>query len=111
MRARDTFRHPAYRHNCAQCIAMKYRSLYPGEDVMSRFQNSAGGRAEGGLCGALYAMLTAYPERAEELKSRFAEQTHGLTTCRELKGVGGVACQTCVDIVDDMMESLGAKNG
>lgn len=110
MRATDTFRHPVYRHNCAQCIAMKYSALFPGEDVMARFQGCAAGRAEGGLCGALYAMMCAYPEKSEQLKARFAEQTRGLTTCKELKGVGGVPCHTCVNIVDDMMEKLAENH-
>ena len=60
-----------------------------------------GGRASGGMCGALYAVLQLTPpERHQAIIDAFKAQA-GATTCREIKGAATpVPCAQCVAIAD-----------
>lgn len=109
MKASETFHHPVYKHNCAQAIAAKYQRLFADPDVVAKMQANGGGRAEGGLCGALYAAMQAMPDKAEEIKTAFANQASGDVTCKALKQNGRVACTRCIDIADEVLASLLAE--
>lgn len=55
--ARKLF-HGKERYNCAQAILAAYKEkLNVACDVITEYKSYGGGRAEGGLCGALYAGL------------------------------------------------------
>ncbi len=108
MKASETFRHPVYRHNCAQAIAAKWKDLYACDDIVEKYASLTGGRAEGGLCGALYAAMQAMPDHAEEIKDAFQSEAKYLT-CRELKTQGRVPCTRCVDLADEILEKLSQK--
>ncbi|MBQ3634802.1 MAG: hypothetical protein II951_04205 [Bacteroidales bacterium] len=108
MKATDTFRHPAYRHNCAQALAFKYHAdlgLSP-EQALEKFADLAAGRAPGGLCGALFAAQQILPSKADEVTKAFADKTDGYLTCKALKGEGRVPCPLCVDLADSVVERL-----
>lgn len=70
MKATDTFRHPAYRHNCAQAIANKWKYCYADKNIMETYKPYVGGRAPEGYCGAIFAAMQACPEAAEKNKRR-----------------------------------------
>lgn len=106
MKASETFHNPQYGHNCAQAVANKWVEKYPNKaTVVSEMQANGGGRAEGGLCGALYAAMKACPEKAEEIKAAFASRV-GDVTCKEIKQNMKASCPLCVDIADEILTSI-----
>lgn len=80
-------------HNCAQSVA----SGCGREDLNSAMQSNGGGRAPGGLCGALYAALHCVrEENKEHLLEDFVKEVGG-THCKELKEKG-ISCTKCVEV-------------
>ena len=108
MKATDTFRNPAFGHNCAQAVANKYKELYKSDDIVKEYAPYVGGRAPGGLCGALFAAKEACPEHAAEIEADFVAAC-GAATCREIKTVTGTPCPFCVDTGDKLVEKYCSK--
>jgi hypothetical protein len=90
------FRRPPERLNCAQSVLHAYRRV-SGDTAISVSDMKAfgGGRAPGGLCGALHAACTVAPHKAEKLKARFAATT-GSTECKEMRRANQFPCEVCV---------------
>ncbi len=104
-KASDTFRHPVFKHNCAQAIAAKWIKLYNDDNIVEKYKDYTGGRNEDDFCSALYAATKALPEKRDEIIRLFTERAT-YTSCRELKQNGKVPCKTCVDIADEILEKL-----
>lgn len=90
--ALETFRNP---YSCAQTV---YKAFKPdaSESEMEDLKASSGGRAEGNVCGALYAarkLVSA--DRREELDAFFLEHAGDLR-CREIKTKFRTPCRDCV---------------
>ena len=104
MKASDTFRHPEYKHNCAQCIVYKWNALFADNGQFAEAAKSHGaGRAPEGLCGALFAAASAVPNHRDEIIEEFKAK-NGATTCMELKVTLNVPCKQCIDVADDLVE-------
>ena len=104
MKASETFRHPDYRHNCAQCIVYKWNKYFANNPQFVEASSGYGlGRAPEGMCGALYAAINALPNHKDEILSAFKAK-NGAPTCKKLKQELGVPCPTCVDVADDLIE-------
>lgn len=103
MKATDTFRNPQFGHNCAQAVANKYRDLYSDKDIVSTYAPYVGGRAPGGLCGALFAAKEALPEHAKKIEEEFIKLC-GAVTCRDIKTQNKTPCTVCVDTADKLVE-------
>ena len=106
MKTKASEYHQQRRGNCAQAVAFAWGSTFEGapggEDV---FEGCGGGRAPGGLCGALHASCElAGAEAAETIKQQFAEQTGGDQTCRAIRAARRVPCTTCVEIAAELLE-------
>ena len=87
-------RQPPRRLNCSQSVL----ALCGIEDRMEEFAEFGGGRAPGGLCGALYAALQLVPEeRRGALRRAFAAEA-GAEKCLDIKRGAGTSCQMCVAI-------------
>ena len=73
--ASSVFRRPPERLNCAQAV-LHAHSKASGVELMpvSDLKPLGGGRAPGGLCGALYAACIIAPQKAEVLMSRFTQE-------------------------------------
>lgn len=102
-RALSAFRKPPYMYNCAQTVC----AAFGREDLLEQMKSCGGGRAEGGICGALHAaMYLVGPERAESVKEAFRLACGG-THCRELKGGNPVVpCQKCVSSAAHILEGF-----
>jgi hypothetical protein len=103
--------HQQRRGNCAQSVAFAWGSTFVGargvEDV---FEGCGGGRAPGGLCGALHASCElAGAEAAATIKAQFAEQTGGDQTCKAIRAAKRVPCTTCVEIAAELLEKHSRK--
>lgn len=96
-----------YNWNCAQSIhkAVQEYTGISDQEIELRYRSKGGGRAEGGLCGAIYAVRdllgedTAEASRAVE---RFAFRAGGLT-CAQLKGKCGRSCQELVALAEEIL--------
>ncbi|MDO5566909.1 MAG: redox-active protein [Planctomycetia bacterium] len=104
--AKAAFHQPPAMLNCAQSVAQ----LAGHDEVLAAYQAFGGGRAEGGLCGALYAALQFIPEeQREKAKEEFAQKA-GALTCREIKGTSKTPCQECVAIGAWLVNQYGKKD-
>ncbi|MCQ2594231.1 MAG: hypothetical protein MJ196_03115 [Treponemataceae bacterium] len=103
MKATDTFRTPPYAHNCAQAVANKYQSLYKSDDIVNEYAPYVGGRAPGGLCGALFAAQQALPQHAAQIEEEFVKAC-GAATCMQIKMQTGTPCAACVNAADQLVE-------
>ncbi|MDO5580752.1 MAG: redox-active protein [Planctomycetia bacterium] len=80
--------------NCAQSVA----KIAGRDDLVPGDLAFGGGRAEGGICGALFAALQCTPEENhEKIKEEFAQKA-GALTCREIKGKAKTPCSECVAV-------------
>jgi hypothetical protein len=103
--------HRERRGNCAQSVAFAWGSKFVGaRGVEEVFDGCGGGRAPGGLCGALHASCTlAGAEAAETIKQQFAEKTGEHLTCRAIRAAKSVSCSTCVEIAAELLENHSRK--
>lgn len=90
--------------NCAQAIIKAFDG---SEELYAHAKTCGGGRAEDGLCGALYAGLKLLNNDAskEELKIHFINEAKHLK-CREIKGNQTLSCSNCVASVGSFLEKV-----
>lgn len=94
--ALKVFRRPPERLNCAQSVVHAWRELFGDSPItVAELRPFGGGRAPGGLCGAVYSACQLAPERAEELKSAFATRL-GSLYCKAIRAAGDHPCADCV---------------
>ena len=87
-------------YNCAQKVAYANQA---GQEVIDGLAKMGGGRAPGGLCGALYSALRLSSETEHErIKAEFSKRL-GAETCRELKAKG-VPCPTCIATAIELLK-------
>ncbi len=104
-RAMELFTAVPKLHNCAQAVA----DGFGHPELMDEMKSCGGGRAPGGLCGALHCALCLVPEKEREnLKTEFLRK-HGAVTCKELKQEPGSPCAECVRSAAELTEKYQAK--
>jgi len=99
-------------YNCAQAIAAAFsHRSEPSATLIEELKYSGGGRASGGLCGALYAaeIIAADQDIASNIRQRFHEEV-GAITCREIKRSTKTPCIRCVELAARFLdEELNKK--
>lgn len=93
------------RLNCAQSILRGFREHRNiSEDEIIRARRFGGGRAEDGLCGALYAALQLVddPMLRQRMQEAFVASV-GSDKCREIRGSGRIPCVECVRIAASLL--------
>lgn len=99
-KAAELFAAVPRQHNCAQAVAAGSGR----EDLVTELSVCGGGRAPGGLCGALHAaLLLVKPENKEILKEAFSAAA-GALTCQEIKGTTKYPCAECVRTAAELVE-------
>ncbi len=109
-RAKENFTGPL---NCAQAVAVTFQVLsgLTPEDIENH-RHSGGGRAPGGLCGALYAALELLPDAGQrELVSNQFGAIAGSTLCRDIRKAKRVSCAGCVEAAATILAKTLAQNG
>ncbi|MEA4863511.1 MAG: hypothetical protein AB7F40_00365 [Victivallaceae bacterium] len=99
-RALELFEAVPRRHNCAQATACGCGR----EELYGELASCGGGKAEDGVCGALFAAMKIVPEN---VKSNVADEFVaglGSAKCRDLKLVHRVACARCVEVGAELAE-------
>lgn len=96
----------ARRGNCAQAVALAWgdkRNIQNG--LPEQFTGFGGGRAPGGLCGALHAARELVgPEKKEKLTEQFKNQAAGHTACRSIRKNKIMPCTDCVGLAAALLE-------
>lgn len=92
-------------HNCAQAVVA---GCGGSPEQVAEMAACGGGRAPGGLCGALYGALMLCPDHAEQVKARFKEET-GALTCRDIKTKSQTPCAVCVESAARIVETFLGK--
>ncbi|MGL6196790.1 MAG: hypothetical protein ACRC2T_18415 [Thermoguttaceae bacterium] len=92
-------------YNCAQAVA----KAFDQNDLLDPMQMCGGGKAPGGLCGALHASLQLLPEsKHEQAKQLFQDKTESLL-CREIRQMGKTKCADCVRIAADNLVDISVN--
>lgn len=93
-------------YSCAQTVYAAFAEN-PTQERLDEMKRMSGGRAEGGLCGALFAAKAFVPaEKAGELAQYF-ESRAGSRLCREIKAKFKTPCADCVRIACEGVEKFG----
>jgi len=110
--AADYFHGPE-RYNCAQAVLKTFQEKHQIDDeTIAKFKAFGGGRADQGLCGALFAatVLLKDTELLETLTQKFKERTSA-TTCRQIRKAGILSCRECVALAAELVEELTETQG
>jgi hypothetical protein len=101
--------HQQRRGNCAQAVVyawnLKNQDSPNSEDT---FAGCGGGRAPGGLCGAVHASCELAGAEAETIQQSFADKTGGFLTCREIRMSRKLSCSECVGLAAELLEKHAA---
>lgn len=98
-------------YNCAQAILKGFQEKYSvPQKTIDAFKACEGGRAEGGLCGALHAVkfLIKNKDRTSKLENRFSEVT-GEIHCKAIRKLNRVPCTGCVQTAARLLSELDSS--
>ena len=97
--------HEKEHYNCAQAIIKTFCPDYSEEEI-AKYNKMGGGKAEGGLCGAVYAAnkLLSNTGKSSELESKLVELA-GSTKCREILKLKKLSCKDCLRLVAGFLET------
>ncbi len=94
-------------YNCAQALFKAFQKEFAvAEDKIIGAKSKGGGRAEEGLCGALYAAVSMVSEPSfdNDIKEQF-QLNGGSIYCRELKMHKRLSCKECVKLAASCVQS------
>jgi hypothetical protein len=107
MRA-SSYYHGPEKYNCAQAVFRAFMDRYGlTQDYIDLHKKSGGGRAGGGICGALFAVhhLIKDKNKISDADKIFSEKA-GSIMCREIRGLNRLDCHSCVDLAADILNRL-----
>jgi hypothetical protein len=85
-------------YNCAQAILKTFQDrLDINENQINSYVDYGGGKAENGICGALYAIkqLAGNAELIQKIVQQFKEEV-GTIYCDEILELGRLSCTGCI---------------
>ena len=97
-----------FRYNCAQAVAAAFAERAGlAQEKPEKYQHCGGGKAPGGMCGALYAaediLRRVAPESLGSCRTKFIAAT-GNVACREIRRLRKATCLECVKLVAAILE-------
>ncbi len=101
-RSLQTFKNP---HTCAQAVYAAFKDASPAS--LEGLKAKSGGRAEGGICGALYAAKLVVPQQYHSaMEEEFIAQTGDLE-CKRIKSGAKTPCVKCVEVASKLACKYG----
>jgi len=103
--ALKVFRAPPQRLNCAQAVAAAWhQTTGRNAALVTDLGPCGGGRAPGGVCGALHAAQVIAGDEAVggQMARQFAETAGGLS-CRDIRRRGLASCADCVALAAEIL--------
>ncbi|MFH1692195.1 MAG: C-GCAxxG-C-C family (seleno)protein [Candidatus Omnitrophota bacterium] len=107
IKASDYF-HGTDGYNCAQAVLKAFQQEYSiAEETIAEYTKFGGGRADNGLCGALFALhhIIEAPDQITSANAYF-EKTAGSIKCREIKKFNKLSCKECVDLSANILNQV-----
>ncbi|OHE71571.1 MAG: hypothetical protein A2007_05475 [Verrucomicrobia bacterium GWC2_42_7] len=99
--AAELYHKPPERYNCAQCILKAFNQ---SPEKIAEFKAYGGGRAPGGLCGALFAAKSLKdPIAQQHIEDRFIKEV-GSALCKEIRSKNLTPCTQCVRIAANIVK-------
>jgi hypothetical protein len=96
-------------YNCAQAILKAYQEIFDvSEEKIIEFKAFGGGRADQGICGALFAAMELFKDDQQKrqlAKQKFAVRVNS-TKCKDIRQTGQVSCRECVKIAAQIVEEM-----
>ncbi|MFQ5963773.1 MAG: C-GCAxxG-C-C family (seleno)protein [Candidatus Scalinduaceae bacterium] len=92
-------------YNCAQAILKAHQDdLNIKDEQINEYKQFGGGKAEGGLCGAIFVIknLLDDKEKSDHIEHSF-NLTAGATTCREIRKLKKLSCPGCVKTASQLL--------
>ena len=86
-------------YNCAQSVAKAFGQ----DDLLETLQSCGGGKAPGGMCGALYAAMLLLPEEKQEAARQSFQERVGHTLCKPIRQENQTKCVDCVRIAAECL--------
>jgi hypothetical protein len=93
-------------YNCAQAILKVFQErLNISENQIIAYTDYGGGKAEDGICGALYAIkqLAGDPELIKKIVRQFKEEV-GTVYCDEILELGRLSCTGCICTASEILQ-------
>jgi len=97
--------HGKEKYNCAQAISKAFQSEFNiSDETIKSYKNKGGGKAEGGICGSLFAAkkILNDPEAISRLERLFIEQA-GSLYCKEIRKLKKVDCRGTVALAENII--------
>ncbi len=87
-------------YNCAQAVYKAFQKTYNVSDlVILEAKKKGGGRAEDGICGALYAALKLTDDKLLHQKLITSFKTEGGSIrCKDIRSANKINCKQCVKL-------------
>ncbi|MDL1940704.1 C-GCAxxG-C-C family protein, partial [Candidatus Jettenia sp. AMX1] len=92
--------------NCAQAILKAYQEDFNITDQqILEYKKFGGGKAEGGVCGALFAAkkLIHNEDISNHVEQHFSKAA-GAITCREILSLKQLSCHKCVENIAESLD-------
>lgn len=99
------------RLNCAQSILKGFQEHHRVSDQhVEDFRHFGGGKAENGMCGALFAarQLAGDDHVKAALDKAFLDSA-GSLSCREIRKLGRFSCLQCVELAAKTLANAGGE--
>ncbi len=90
-------------YSCAQAVWAAFAD--ENENNLAAMREKSGGRADGNMCGALFAAIQILPENERDSVVAGFECKAGSCKCRELKTAHHTKCEECVRIASEILAS------
>jgi hypothetical protein len=92
-----------YNYNCAQSILKGFQHEFQVEESeIEAYRSNGGGKAEGGVCGALFAANRLLAQAGKSPISEEFALRAGSVYCKDIRGVK-LPCKELVRIADDLI--------
>lgn len=98
--------HGSEGYNCAQAVAAAWQDRNERGDLslLEKLRSCGGGRAPGGICGALHAAHTILRDQgSREEGDRLFLAEAGSLSCKEIRALGRLSCAGCVALADSYL--------
>jgi hypothetical protein len=98
------------RLNCAQSILKGFQEHHRVSDQhVEDFRHFGGGKAENGMCGALFAarQLAGDDHAAKAALDKAFLDSAGSLSCREIRKIGRLSCLQCVELAAKTLAESG----
>ncbi len=102
------FYHGSEKYNCAQAILKTYQDKYNiPQEMIESYSKFGGGRVDGGICGALYAVRTILKDKdmIANADTLFSEKA-GSIQCRNIRKLKKISCSDCVDLAANILSYI-----